>query len=250
MNWHTRYTQQAKWTRDLRAYLFHKTRLHEARRVLEIGCGTGAILSELPDHIPLQGLDIDPAALTQCRIHVPTASLIQGNALQLPYLNNSIDIVYCHFLLLWVRDPIQALLEMKRVTRSGGHILAFAEPDYAARIDKPDELIPLGKWQTESLKRQGADPGVGAQLAALFFEAGINIIETGTIQTVDIEPSPEEWSREWEIIESDLQGVIADKDIQKMKRLDRRAWARGERVFHVPTYFAWGAAHAMNEDRI
>jgi len=240
MNWHPRYTQQAKWTRDLRAYLFHKAGLHEARRVLEIGCGTGAILSELPDHIPLQGLDIDPAALTQCRIHVPTVSLIQGNALQLPYLNNSVDIVYCHFLLLWVRDPIQALLEMKRVTRSGGHILVFAEPDYSARIDKPDELIPLGKWQTESLKRQGADPGVGSQLAALFFEAGINIIETGTIQTVDIEPSPEEWCREWEIIESDLQGVIADKDIQKMKRLDRRAWARRERVFHVPTYFAWG----------
>ncbi|PIV25986.1 MAG: SAM-dependent methyltransferase, partial [Anaerolineae bacterium CG03_land_8_20_14_0_80_58_20] len=42
MNGHERYTQQARWTRDLRAYLFDKAGLRDARRVLEVGCGTGA----------------------------------------------------------------------------------------------------------------------------------------------------------------------------------------------------------------
>ncbi len=55
MNWHTRYTQQAKWTRDLRAYIFNKIKLNESNRVLEVGCGTGAILSELPTNISLHG---------------------------------------------------------------------------------------------------------------------------------------------------------------------------------------------------
>src|SRR5512134_3202020 len=63
MNWHTRYSQQAKWTRDLREYIFEKTDLNRAQRVLEVGCGTGAILSELPKHPNKYGLDIDPAAL-------------------------------------------------------------------------------------------------------------------------------------------------------------------------------------------
>src|SRR3990172_11979722 len=103
MNWHTRYAQQAKWTRDLRAYLFNKARLDDASRVLEVGCGTGAILSELPDHLSLHGLDLDPAALAECRIHASAASLIRGNALALPYIDRSFEIVYCHFLLLWVR---------------------------------------------------------------------------------------------------------------------------------------------------
>jgi SAM-dependent methyltransferase len=242
MNWHTRYLQQAEWTRDLRTYLFEKAGLEAAGRVLEVGCGTGAILSELPDRVSLHGLDIDPAALDQCRVHVPTASLIRGNALKLPYSNETFEIVYCHFLLLWVNDPLQALLEMKRVTKPGAHIIAFAEPDYSARVDQPGELVQLGAWQTESLKRQGADPGLGARLADLFFRAGIELVETGTIQNAGHDPSPEEWETEWAVIESDLAGLVADDDTRNMKNLDQQARARGERKLYVPTYFAWGRA--------
>lgn len=242
MNWHTRYAQQAKWTRDLRAYLFNKAKLDDANRVLEVGCGTGAILSELSHHIPFHGLDLDPAVLAECRIHAPAASLIQGNALSLPYSNESFEIVYCHFLLLWVRDPLQALLEMKRVTKSGGHIIAFAEPDYSQRIDKPDELIQLGKWQTESLIKQGADPSLGARLAELFFQAEIKINETGTIHSAESDASPDEWEIEWAVIESDLAGSVSGEDIQKMKALDQQARVRGERVYHVPTFFTWGSS--------
>jgi SAM-dependent methyltransferase len=242
MNWHTRYVQQAKWTRDLRTYLFEKAGLDHARGVLEVGCGTGAVLSELPESLSRHGVDIDPAALAQCRIHARAALLIQGNALQLPYSDKKFDIVYCHFLLLWVQDPLQALLEMKRAARPGGYVIAFAEPDYRARIDKPEELVPLGQWQIESLKRQGADPGLGARLGELFFRAGIELLETGTIQNADHDPSPAEWEREWAVIESDLAGLVTDQDIHKMKILDKQARARGEREFHVPTYFAWGRA--------
>ena len=240
MNWHTRYTQQAKWTRDLRAYLFNHAKLDNSHRVLEVGCGTGAILSELPNHLSQHGLDIDPAALAECRVHAPTAALINGNALTLPYSNKTLDIVYCHFLLLWVKDPLQALHEMKRVTKTGGHIIAFAEPDYFKRVDKPDELVQLGKWQTESLIKQGADPSFGARLAELFFQAGITILETGTIQSVENEPSAEEWEIEWAVIESDLADSVSVADIQKMKTLDQQARAHGERKLNVPTYFCLG----------
>lgn len=240
MNWHARYAQQARWTRDLRAYIFDKIQLDDASRLLEVGCGTGAILSELPPYLTVHGLDLDPAALTQCQIHAPAASLARGDALHLPYPNNSFDITYCHFLLLWVRDPLQALLEMKRVTKAGGHVIAFAEPDYSNRIDKPEELVPLGRWQADALRKQGADPGFGARLAESFFEAGIRLIETGTIQGGEGEASPGEWEMEWAVIESDLAGQVPDADIQKMKLLDKAARENGERTLHVPTFFAWG----------
>lgn len=242
MDWHPRYLQQAKWTRELRTYLFKKAGLDNANRVLEVGCGTGAILAELPNHISLHGLDNDSHALAQCRVHAPTASFVQGNALELPYSNEIFDIVYCHYLLLWVTDPLQALLEMKRVTKRGANIIAFAEPDYTARLDQPRELVPLGKWQTESLQRQGADPGLGARLADLFFRAEIEINETGAIQNAAEDPAPYEWEIEWAVIESDLAGHIPQAEIQKMKGLDQQARARRERVLYVPTYFAWGHA--------
>jgi SAM-dependent methyltransferase len=240
MDWHRRYIQQAKWTRDLRVYLFSQARLSKASRALEVGCGTGAVLSELPNLPGLHGLDIDRAALTQCQSHVPTVSLTQGNALQLPYISRSFDIVYCHFLLLWVSDPLQAVLEMKRVAKTGAHILAFAEPDYTARIDKPSELVPLGQWQAEALRRQGADPSLGARLADLFFRAGIKLIETGPIQNAEGDASSDDWETEWAVIETDLAGFIPQEDIHHMKELDQQARARGARELHVPTYFAWG----------
>ncbi|HUE99231.1 MAG TPA: methyltransferase domain-containing protein [Anaerolineales bacterium] len=242
MDWHRRYLQQAKWTRDLRTYLFEKAGIRHGNHVLEVGCGTGAVLSELPNHISLHGLDIDSSALAQCRIHAPVTSLVQGNALQLPYSNEIFDIVYCHFLLLWVGDPMQALIEMKRVSKPGAHIIAFAEPDYTARVDKPRELVPLGQWQSESLKRQGADPGLGGRLADLFFQAGIKLVETGTIQSAENDPSPQEWETEWAVIETDLAGFIPGDEILKMKRLDQKAREREDRVLYVPTCFAWGHA--------
>jgi SAM-dependent methyltransferase len=240
VDWHKRYLQQARWTRDLRAYLFEQAGLNVNSRVVEVGCGTGAILSELPNLGSLHGLDIDAGALEQCRLHDPSAVLVQGDALRLPYSINTFDIVYCHFLLLWVDDPLQALREMKRVARKGAQILAFAEPDYTARLDEPRALVPLGQWQTESLRRQGADPGLGRHLADLFFQAGIALVETGTLQVAVTEPSAEDWETEWAALESDLAGLVPSDDLQKMKRLDRQARRLKERILHVPTYFAWG----------
>jgi SAM-dependent methyltransferase len=247
MDWHARYLQQANWTRELRFYLFEKAGLSSASRVLEVGCGTGAILRELNTSAALHGLDLDPAALAPCRIHAPAVTLTRGDGLSLPYPNQTFDIVYCHFFLLWISDPMQAVHEMKRVTCINGRVLALAEPDYSSRIDKPDELKVLGEWQRESLIRQGAYPGFGARLAETFHQAGITLLETGTIQNGGNEPSPHEREMEWAVLESDLEGFVPGGEIQKMKKLDEKAWERGERVLHVPTHFAWGQVEQLRQ---
>ncbi len=237
MNWHARYLQQAAWTRDLRTYLFDKAGIEDARRVLEVGCGTGAVLREIHSPASLHGLDLEPASLAECRIHASAASLTRGDAHRLPFPDKSFDIVYCHFLLLWVRDPLQVVNEMARVGRT---VLALAEPDYSQRVDEPAELKKLGGWQMEALVRQGANPSFGARLAETFYQAGIQLIETGPIQSAEKKRSAEEWENEWAVIEADLAESVSGEDIQKMKVLDENARRSGERVLHVPTYFAWG----------
>ncbi len=248
MNWQGRYLQQAAWTRELRNYLFKKAGLASTRCVLEVGCGPGAILREVPltesqlvTHPALHGLDLSAGALDECRINVPGALLTRGDALSLPYPGMTFDITFCHFLLLWVHDPLQALAEMKRVTCSQGHILALAEPDYMARVDRPPELSRLGKQQNESLKRQGADVSIGSRLADLFYRADIHIRETGMIKSPDKAAlSHQDWENEWEVLEADLAGIVAAKELQEIKYLDEQAWRNGEHLLNVPTYFAWG----------
>jgi SAM-dependent methyltransferase len=240
MNWHARYTQQANWTRELREYLFGRIGMERAKCVLEVGCGTGAILREIQTK-SLHGLDLQPTVLMEARIHAPTVSLTCGDALSLPYPDHCFDITLCHYLLLWVRDPQRALGEMKRVTGQGGHVLALAEPDYSARVDAPAELAVLGRWQREALVRQGADPSLGGRLAELFYQAGIELVETGAIERQgDDAPTPAERELEWAVLEADLAGFVPVDEIQRLKELDKGAWARGERILHVPTYFAWG----------
>jgi len=240
MNWHDRYLQQARWTRDLRAYLLDKAGLTGARRVLEAGCGTGAVLASMTASAALHGLDLDPGALTEARIHAPGAALVRADARSLPYPDSAFDIVFCHFLLLWVDEPLRAAREMARVTRPGGSVLALAEPDYSQRVDEPASLAPLGRLQTESLRAQGADPSFGARLAETFARAGIEIVETGTIRRLEEEASPEEQEKEWAALEADLAASVPVEDIHKMKLLDEEARARGERTLYVPTHFAWG----------
>jgi len=252
MDWHRRFLQQAGWTHDLRAYLFERAGLQKARLVLEVGCGTGAILSDLAFAGELHGLDLDAARLTEAHVHAPRAALACGDALALPYCNNVFDITFCHYLLLWVHDPIQALEEMKRVTRQGGAVMAMAEPDYTRRVDGPEALIPLGCWQAEALRQQGADPGLGSRLADLFHQAGIRIMETGTLQAGmetrkgkgqhSSRLTPAERELEWLVLEADLAGQVPAEELSRLKTLDEQAWQRGERVLHVPTYFAWGRA--------
>lgn len=237
MNWHARYLQQAAWTRDLRIYLFERAGLARARRVLEVGCGTGAILQEIETPASLHGLDLDPAALSECRIHAPSVALTLGDGHQLPYPDRSFDIVYCHFLLLWVHDPLQVVREMARIGRI---VLALAEPDYSQRVDEPAALKPLGEWQTQSLTRQGANPSFGSLLAETFHRAGLKLVETGPIQGQEAMRSADEWDKEWAVIQADLNAVIPDGKIRKMRLLDEKARKQGERRLNVPTYFAWG----------
>jgi ubiquinone/menaquinone biosynthesis C-methylase UbiE len=237
MNWHSRYLQQAEWTRELRTYLFEQVGFANAQRILEVGCGTGAILCDLTTPAALHGLDLEPASLAECRVHAPGALLTRSDAHSLPYPDQSFDIVYCHFLLLWVHDPLQVVREMARVGRS---VLALAEPDYSQRVDEPTSLKPLGQWQMEALRRQGANPCFGAALAETFFQAGIKLIETGPIQGQAVMRSAQDWETEWNVIEADLEGFVSGEEIQKMKKLDETARKQGERRLYVPTFFAWG----------
>jgi SAM-dependent methyltransferase len=241
--WHQRYRTQASWTHKVRRYLFNHLKIEKASHILEIGCGTGAVLSDTSNYTDasLHGLDLQLPSLRFAYQTNPSAILTCANALNLPFPPNSFDFVFCHFFLLWIKDPLAALLEMHRISRPGGWILALAEPDYGGRIDYPEPLSHLGDLQTESLRKQGADPSLGRKLAGIFVSAGLQEVHSGLLGGQwEGPPGKEAWDSEWRILENDLAGVLSIDELCELRRLDAAAWQSGTRILFVPTFYAWG----------
>ncbi|MEX2160380.1 MAG: methyltransferase domain-containing protein [Anaerolineales bacterium] len=234
-----RYRQQAGWTAQLRRHLFARAGLPNARRVLDIGCGTGAVLAaiEPPPRTRLFGLDIDKASLHMAQQEIPRARFTSGDAHRLPYFPGSFDIAFFHFVLLWLADPLQALREAARVTRPGAFVIAFAEPDYSQRINKPASMLPLGALQTEALRMQGADPGIGGHLAKLFRAAGLAVLESGQLQMAE-QPVQRDDALEWEVLQADLADRVPGTDLERLATEYYRASQSGALSLHVPTFFA------------
>ncbi len=243
--WHQRFKFQVRWTQQLRRFLLTEAIPQMPNRALEVGCGTGAVINDfhqsgtLPTHVHLVGLDIrfDFLQLAQKQ----KVTLACANAYSLPFPDATFDLVYCHYLLLWLKYPLPALMEMHRVTRSGGWVIAMAEPDYAHRIDYPPVLSELGKLQRQSLIQQGANPDIGAMLAGLFIQAGFQNIKTGLLGGEwDIPQDEETWRAEWRVLEADLQELVSKEKLQEYRKQDASAWKSGERILFVPTFYAIG----------
>lgn len=241
--WHARYLRQAQWTASVRAFLYRRAALPASSRVLDVGCGTGALLNELVEsYARVHGLDLVHAHQKLAMRNSPQAFLTQADAHAMPYRDHTFDLVLCHFLLLWVTEPQRVVVEMARLTRPGGVVIAFAEPDYGGRIDYPASLELLGRWQTDALRQQGADPLVGRKLAHYFQKAGLEDIETGVLGGQwGSKQTPEEIEDEWEILSTDLSETSDfTSNSEAFREQYFNAWQRGLRVLFVPTFYAFG----------
>lgn len=242
-DWHGRYLQQSLWTQDIRRRLFDRVKLKTGEKVLEVGVGTGAVLSQVVEDYPCQviGIDIDRHSLRFAKSIVQTHNLIQADAHLLPIPEHTFKITYCHYLLMWVRDPARTLTEMRRVTQPGGMVIALAESDYAARIDFPPPLEQLGRLQTDALQTQGADTQMGRKLGQLFHETGLTDIEVGILAA--------QWSAkkftnkdesEWNTLYSDLNSTLSDEELEYYRMINDRAYQTGGRILFIPTFYAAG----------
>lgn len=205
--------------------------------MLEVGCGTGAVLASVPlaSNTRLFGIDIDLQSLAIAKTHVPR--LTAADAHILPYGDGLFDITFFHYVLLWLAGPLAALMEARRVTRPGGSVIAFAEPDYTQRQDAPKAMAALGRLQTEALQQRGADVSIGARLPELFTGAGLPITETGELQPASNQKAD---ALEMEVLGADLANLPYSRS-QGFSRLFAELKSVDPVVVktNVPTFFCW-----------
>jgi len=94
------------------------------KEILDVGCGTGAILKRLGNPGKNVGIDLAPEAISFCRQR-GLNSVRQGDICALPFGDASFDAVICSSVLYhqWVGDVPGALREMDRVLRPDGVLL-------------------------------------------------------------------------------------------------------------------------------
>jgi ubiquinone/menaquinone biosynthesis C-methylase UbiE len=120
-----------------RRRLLEQAALQPGHRVLDIGCGTGTLVTlikRLHPDVDVVGLDPDPKALARARRKAERAGLSiqfnQGFSDELPYAEASFDRVFSSFMLhhLEAIEKENTLREVRRVLKPGGslHLLDFA----------------------------------------------------------------------------------------------------------------------------
>ena len=119
------------------------TQLEPGTRLLELGCGAGAVLAVLGQEFPgieLTGVDIEPKQLAFARGHLQRAgveaTLVEADAAGLPFADESFDHVWAMWFLEHVADPVAVLREARRVLVPGGAITAI-ETDYGTGRSEP-----------------------------------------------------------------------------------------------------------------
>jgi phosphatidylethanolamine/phosphatidyl-N-methylethanolamine N-methyltransferase len=116
-------------------------------RVLEVGVGTGINLALYPRDCAITGIDFSSSMLEKARERtarkeLQNIRLLQMDAADLKFTDNSFDIVYAPYLISVVPDPLKVAREMRRVCRPGGRIIFlnhFLSPN--ALLSRTERMI-------------------------------------------------------------------------------------------------------------
>lgn len=105
--------------------------------ILDVGCGTGNLLSMVLgqyEGVKVSGIDFSPNML---KVAAETlgdqAELILGDAAQLPWPDNSFDLLVCNSSFHHYPEPFKVLMEMKRVLKNNGRVI-IADPWWSRTI--------------------------------------------------------------------------------------------------------------------
>ena len=168
-------------------------------RVLDVGCGPGALTSELVARLgPAAVTAVDPSEpfVEAARERHPDVRVEQAVAEDLPFEDRVFDAALAQLVVHFMADPVAGLREMARVTREGG-VVAACVWDHASDGHGPlvvfwEAARELEPGLSDESDLAGAREG---HLAELFDAAGLREIEDSALEVRVVHDSFEDW---WE----------------------------------------------------
>jgi SAM-dependent methyltransferase len=169
-----------RYSEPLAAQFTELAHVRSGDRALDVGCGPGALTAQLVERLgapAVSAIDPSPEFVTAARGRFPGLDVRDGVAEELPFDDDSFDVVLAQLVVHFMTDPVAGLREMGRVTRPGGLVAASV-------WDHGGAAGPLSLfWQAvrdfePDAKGERELPGAQeGQLAELFEAAGLRRID-------------------------------------------------------------------------
>jgi len=233
-----------RYSRLLSPQLADLAGVRPGQRVIDVGCGPGALTAELVTRLGSEAVTaVDPsepfAAAAQARN--PGADVRLASAEQLPFPDRTFDAALAQLVVHFMSDPVAGLGEMARVTRQGG-VVASSVWDHAGGHG------PLAAfWQAaremdpdvdDESQRAGTRQG---HLAELFEAAGLREIEE-TAHSASLEhPTFDAWWEPFTLGVGPAGSHVAHLDAEGQEELRERCRALLPTTPIVITATAWAA---------
>ncbi|MGH3765596.1 MAG: class I SAM-dependent methyltransferase [Pseudonocardiaceae bacterium] len=173
-----------RYSEPLAAQFAELTGARPGQQALDVGCGPGALTAKLVERLGADAVTaIDPSEpfVAATRARFPQVDVRSAVAEQLPFPDETFDLVCAQLVVHFMTDPVAGLVEMARVTRPGGLVAACV-------WDHGGGKSPLGTfWQAardldphaqDESRLAGAREG---HLVELLGAAGLRDIEPTTL---------------------------------------------------------------------
>ncbi len=183
-------------------------------RFLDVGCGTGVVAREAALRVGpngrVVGFDVNESMLAVAKRMRPEIEWRQGDAIQLPFEDESFDAVVSQFMLMFIADRVGVIKEMWRVVAPGGRLAAAVWMAFERSLGD----VALAKIARRLIGDDAAEAfkapyvlGDEDELVGLFHSAGITDAKVETREGSFFFPSIDEFVRVW------AKGwVLADMD--------------------------------------
>jgi SAM-dependent methyltransferase len=214
------------------------------QRVLDVGCGPGALTTELVARLgPAAVAAVDPSEpfVAAARERHPGVDVQRAGAEELPFAAGEFDAALAQLVVQFMADPVAGLQEMARVTRKDG-VVAACVWDHAGG-QGPLSLF----WQAareldpdveDESERAGTREG---HLAELFEAAGLGEIEEGVLSVRVEHPSFEDWWEPFTLGVGPAGAFVASLDADGQAQLRERCRELLPDAPFVPPARAWAA---------